>query len=165
MSADLFAAAAAPAPSTTPLYASAAQAAREELDFRLAQARSLIDARKIGVARAVGALAPWVAIAISAGADLSDLPAYEEACAELRCVSGPDGHDLSEREIRKIVAVNACPRARWRHELAAVRDRALAEAARDPATAERAARIAFLAERLIPEIPSALRLTAEQDAA
>lgn len=77
-------------------------------------------------------LAPWLAIACLAGADLPEL---EEPLADLRSKSAhaePDEADdvwtFSDAQARALLASDICPRARWVPLLAKARDAALRRA-------------------------------------
>lgn len=117
-----------------------AELARHELDERLAEADRLQAAGKLGAVKAEAALRPWIAIAIHAGCDLADFPAVVDFTAEVALVAHRDGRAFYEDDqVRKIVAVNICPRVRWQPILIRTGARATAEAARDPARADRLA--------------------------
>jgi len=76
------------------------------------RARAQVAAGAVDAARANAALAPWLAIACLAGADLPELA---------RMLNAGDGATRS----RSAVADWICPRARWLPVLAAARDTAL----------------------------------------
>lgn len=68
------------------------------------------------------ALAPWLAIACLAGADL---PQLIEPIAEYRAKDADGADIVSERQARALVAANICHRAKWAPILAKARDAAL----------------------------------------
>jgi hypothetical protein len=70
-------------------------------------------------------LAPWLAIACLAGADLPEL---DEALAELREKDPDDVWTFSDAQARALLASDICPRARWVPLLAKARDAALRRA-------------------------------------
>lgn len=67
-------------------------------------------------------LAPWLAIACLAGADLPELA---EPLADLRTFDLEGGRTTTEAEARACLAAEICPRARWAPLLAKARDAAL----------------------------------------
>lgn len=70
-------------------------------------------------------LAPWLAIACLAGADLPEL---EEPLADLREKDPDDVWTFSDAQARALLASDICPRARWAPLLAKARDAALRRA-------------------------------------
>jgi hypothetical protein len=70
-------------------------------------------------------LAPWLAIACLAGADLPEL---DEALADLREKDPDNVWTFSDGQARALLASDICPRARWVPLLAKARDAALRRA-------------------------------------
>lgn len=137
-----------------------AEIATTEWQLRRAQASKLVSAGDLPRDLADARLRPWLAIACRCGADLPEL---EQALADRRTFY-PDGSAwASERQLRAMLADDICPRPRWQAVLAQARDEALLHGDRPdapPATVERARAVMLLAARLIPHIPTALRLGA-----
>lgn len=93
---------------------------------RQAQARRMVRDRAMPLAEAERRLAPWLAIACLAGADLPELaaPLADRVTRDLS-----DHYQITEAMARAELAPTICPRARWAPLLGAARDAALRSAA------------------------------------
>lgn len=130
-----------------------AQFAAQEYLARAKVAQDVVASRRMNRAQAGQKLAPWLAIACLAGADL---PQFEGRLADLRTRDVNGDEWCSDAQARALVAADICPAAKWLPLLARARDEAIhaADASQDAAQLTRARNFRRLAEHLAQRAPT-----------